>query len=314
MLHTLTSGFVRDSRKYSLLVAAQRGLRKARGFMQSDDLAQLKDSVAFQAHVRSDPEHDPLFFLSNRHYLARGLSTADRIVAAQCHYLHQDRDYQPEYATQVYTSAGLTVWEQVVKGVCYDIRLMPGNDVAYEGGLSLVLHVDGGRVCVISFSLVPTRILLPDPRPDLAQDLPAALLFVTRKQLTQVRDYQAAFNKAFDRCTPGHMCFGALAGMARAQGHLFAFGIAAERHPSFIPDMATQFQTAYNQFWLSVSGKKLSDLGYLIGLPMQLPPLELLEPTRRKRATVRRGHIAEIAQAALDTIGPLLRQSGARAD
>ena len=303
MLQRLTSGFVLDRRKYSVLVAAQRGLRKARGLLQPGGLAALHASAAFQAHIRFDPDHDPLFFLSNRHYLAQGLAVADRIAAALCHYQHQDRAFTPDYAAAVYANGALTLWAQTVNGIRYDIRLMPGNDVAYEGGLSLVLHVDGGRVCVMSFSLVPTRILLPVGQ----TGLPDNMVFVTRKQLTQERDYQVAFNKAFDRCTPGHLCLGALAGIAQAQGHSFLFGIAAERHPSFIPAMASHFQTAYSDFWRSVSGKKLSDMGYLIDLPMQLPPLESLEPTRRKRATARRQHIAGVVQATVDTIGPLLR-------
>ena len=309
MLHRLISGFVLDRRKYSVLVAAQRSLRRARGLLQSAGLAELQASAAFLAHVGFDADHDPMFYLSNRHYLAKGLPTAHRISAALCHYLHQDRAFTPAYMAQAHSAAGLTLWNRTVNNIRYDIRLMPGNDVAYEGGQSLVLHVDGGRVCVMSFSLVPARILLPASTfcPADAADPPETLLFVTRKQLTQVRDYQAAFNTAFDRCTPGHLCFGALAGIAQAQGHKFVFGIAAERHPSFIPAMATQFQTAYNNFWLSVSGRKLSDMGYLITLPMQLPALETLEPTRRKRATARRAHIAQVVQTTLDTIGPLLR-------
>ena len=303
MLHRLTSGFVLDRRKYSVFVAALRSLRKARGLLQSASLAELQASAAFQAHVGFDAGHDPLFFLSNRHYLARGLPVADRVGAALCHYQQQDMGFTRDYAAQVYVTGGLTVWAQTVNNIRYDIRLMPGNDVAYEGGLSLVLHVDGGRVSVMSFSLVPTRIMLPDT----PTGVPETLLFITRKQLTPVRDYQSAFNIAFDRCTPGHLCLGALTGFAKAQGHGFVFGIAAERHPSFIPAMATQFRTAYNEFWLSVSGRKLSDMGYLINLPMQLPALETLEPTRRKRATARRAHIAQVVQTTLDTIGPLLR-------
>ena len=303
MLHTLTSGFLLDCRKYSGLVAAQRGLRKARALFQSHDLAQLMASAAFQAHVRFDADHDPLFFVSNRHYLAQNLSARDRTAAALCHYHHQDRAFQPGYAAQVYADQGLILWQKTVENIRYDISLLPGNDVAYEGGLSLVLHVDGGRVCVMSFSLVPTRILVPDA----PIRLPDTLIFVTRKQLTQERQYQAAFNRAFDRCTPGHLCFGALAGIAQAQGHSFVFGIAAERHPSFIPAMASQFLTAYSDFWLSMSGQKLSDMGYLIELPIQFQALETLEPTRRKRAIARRAHIGQVAKAALDSIGPHLR-------
>lgn len=303
LLQTLTSGFVQDSRKYSVLVAAQRGLRKVRALSQGGAVQLLAGSAAFNNHMKADSDHDPLFYLSHRHYLARGLTPAQRTQAALCHYQHEDSRFGADYTDQVYHGSGLILWAATVDAVHYDIRLLPGNDVLYEGGLSVVLHVNGGRVCVLSFSVVPTTTVLPAG----PADLPPTITFVTRKQLTQTREYQSAFNRAFDRCTPAHLCFAALSGIAIAQGRRLAFGIAPEKHPSFAPELTAQFQRSYGDFWLSLSGRKLSPWGYLMDLPMRLTTLDALDAPRRKRALARRAHIDGVLNATLDSIRPHLR-------
>lgn len=289
------------------MTALQRARRKLLVLGYQSDLALLAGSPAFRAHVARGTQRDPLFFVSHRHYLAKGLTAWQRLDAAVCHYRHEDTRFGPGYGVQVYQGGGLKLWEKTVAGVRYDIRLSQGNDVLYEGGLSIVLHVDDGRVCVLTFSVVPTTLVMPDLAPEQDAAIGQKIIFVTRKQLTPVRDYQTAFNAAFDRCTPAHLCFAALSGLALAQGFHCAFGIAPDRHPSFAPELSGQFQTAYSDFWLSLSGRKLSSLGYLIDLPMQLTPIDLLSGNRRKRALVRRAHGEQVLADTLERLTPHLR-------
>ncbi|WP_431300262.1 DUF535 family protein [Tabrizicola sp. BL-A-41-H6] len=271
----------------------------------------LSGMTSFQCHFAAIGESDPLFFLSSQHYLVRGLTPRERLAAALCHYGHEESAFHPGYIDQVYRNGGLRIWGCVVDGTAYDIRLMIGNDVAYEGGLSLVFHVNGGRVCVLSFSLVPTALVLPGLRVGHGDTpLKDTIHFVTRKQLAQDHAYQAAFNKAFDRTTPAHLCFGALTGLVLAQGHHHAVGIDTERHPSFAEPFRAQFQTAYADFWASFSGRKNSEFGYLIDLPLQLTPLEHLDARRRKRAIARRDHMHTVQQHALTVIASQLRGKG----
>ena len=125
---------------------------------------------------------------------------------------------------------------------------------------------------------------------------------MTRKQLTGERDYQAAFNKAFDRSTPAHLCFGALVGLARAQEHHQVMGIDPERQPSFSEPKRSQFTTAYADFWTSLGGRKVSAFGYLVDVPTQMTPLESLDASRRKRAKARRAHMDAVERSAWETI------------
>lgn len=307
-LLAVASGFRADWQRYSGPAAALHALRASRIVAMGGAYRRLASLPAFQGHAAASAERDPLFFLAHAHYLARGLTARQRTVAALTHYRHESEAFAPAYLDQVYRRGGLALWQESVAGVAYDIRLMPGNDVLHEGGLSLVLHVDGARVCVMSFSLVPTRLVLPTHRagqggPPLRETIP----FVVRKQLTSERDYQAAFNKAFSRSTPAHLCFAALAGLALEQGHHHVMGIDPERHPSFSQDRRSQFATAYADFWTSLAGRKASPFGYLVAVPTQMTPLEDLDASRRKRAKARRAHMDAVERRARDAIRGYLR-------
>jgi uncharacterized protein VirK/YbjX len=260
--------------------------------------------------MASNSGDDLFFYLSHRHYLARGLSVRARSDSALCHYQHECHAFDPAYLEQVYSQDGLTLWRETVDGVAYDIRLVPGMDVLYEGGLSVVLNVNGGRVCVLSFSWMPRHLLLPaEPVGGSEGTGSATIPFVVRKQLAYNHAYQAEFNKAFSRTMPAHLVFAALAGIALPQGYREVVGIAAERHLAACEQNRPQLQRAYDEFWSSLCGQPFSPFGYLIGLPLQLTSLDDLNASQRKRAKVRRAHIDAVRQSAEETIRPYLRGS-----
>ncbi len=307
MLSNLISGFFADCKGYSVPVATVRAIRASRIYGMGDLRQQLSANAAFSSHVSTGAKHDPIFFLSHRHFLARGLTAQQRAEIAVVHYQHEVNALNDSYFEAVYRDDGLVLWKETIEGETYDIRLMPGNDVLYEGGLSLVFHFNGIRICVVSFSTVPTKMFLPDFAPGKDEpQLQQTIFFVTRKQLTTDRSYQKAFNKAFDRSTPAHFCFGALTGLALAEGHRYFVGIEPEVHPSYTNDLREHFATAYTEFWESLSGRKVSPFGYLIDLPMKMTPLDNLEASKRKRALSRRKHIETVRNRAFQTLRPYM--------
>lgn len=296
-----------DRCRYRPLTVGVRALRRSRLLGMGGDFAALVASPSFAAHVAAEGEGDPLFFLSHRYYLAKGLSARARLQAALYHYRHQDRAFSPDYFEKVYRRGGLPLWRADTGGHRYDILLQPGRDVAYEGGLSLALRADGACLCVLSFSQVPGRLLTG------AGDgpaLPAALPFISRKHLTRDHGYQAPYNRAFHRVTPAHMVFAAFAGLAMAQGQRLALGIAPARHPSDSAALGPHFRASYDEFWQSLGGRRVHAGDYLIALPWQLRPLEGIEAARRKRALARRAIMEEVRQSALARIAPLLVPAG----
>lgn len=291
-----------DLRSYALPVAGLRSLRRLRALLAPAAVSRLLASRSQAAHAAAEAPGDLLSFLSHRHYLARGLSARARIAAAECHYLHQDRAFCDSGFRAVYLDGGLRLWVATVDGRCYDILLTAGRDVTEEGGLSLVLRLNGGPLCVLSFSLIPREIL----NPEAGHALPPRVWFIGRKHLSHHHDYQPAFHKAFHRVTAAQMVMAAFAGLARATGHGLAVGIGAARHPSNEPARAEQFEQAYDGFWTDIGATPMGP-DYLIPLPLPQKPLDAMDAARRKRTRQRRAVQQAIETAAAETLAPLLR-------
>lgn len=294
------SGLGADLRVHHLPAAFARAARGVRVLGLPAVHARLSNSPAYRAHVAQVAPRDRLFYLSHRHYLARGLTVSERAEAALAHYLHEDGAFDETYADLVYAGDGLRLWSANVGGVAYDVRLMAGNDVLYEGGLSAVLHVDGGRVCVISFSMLPA-ILAGTTGPG------GLVPFITRKQSAADHSWQTSFNKAFNRATPAHFAFAALAGWAMAQGHRQALGIDPSRHPSAPPEADSAFVRSYRGFWDSLQGRWVAPLGAFIDLPIRMTSTEDMTAQRRVRALARRAHVEEVRVSAEATMRRHLR-------
>ena len=295
-----------DRQRYGLPGSILRSARRARIMLSVPRWPELARNPAFAVHAAVAGDGDPMFFLSHRHYLMRGLTTRQRIDAATTHYRHEIEAFGADYLRAVYRQRALTLWRHEAEGVCYDITLMPGNDVAHEGGLSLVLHADGGRICVLSFSLMPRAVAGFEG----VTSVPEALYVVTRKQLTRERAYQTAFNKAFDRSTPAHLCFGAMQGIVLAMGHSVVAGIAGQAQPSHKPDMADAFARSYDDFWASMGGQAMSPRAWLMRAPAELPDLDAMDASQRKRARGRRRHAQAVMEQTRAVIEALRRAPG----
>jgi uncharacterized protein VirK/YbjX len=282
LVRVIVDGLRSDLRAQPIRTSAVRALRSLRVFGANRMARELLANEAFCAHVHTIDGSDWLCFLSHRSYLARGLSTRQRTGCALSHYGQEMTTFDDEYRRQVYRDGGLVLWVAEVDGVRYSARLTPGNDVLYEGGLSVVLFVDEERVCVVSHSRIEGSLigLRPGPR-----------LFITRKQLTPERGYQAAFNSAFDRATPAHLCIAALTGVALALGDDWIAAIRPRVHPSFEAHRADRLEAAYSEFWESLSGRPRSAMAYEIAVPLAMTPLSDLTAKARKRAMLRRQHL-----------------------
>jgi uncharacterized protein VirK/YbjX len=302
VIDNIAKGLVEDCLKYSPPVAILRAFRAGRFISMRDIRARLQNNQAYAGHVRTIGNTDPLFFLSHRYFLAKGLSARQRAQCALFHYEYEVNNFGPLYLDRVYRGDGLTLWSEKIDGNTYDIKLTPGNDVLYEGGLSIVFHFNGERVCVVSYSTVPSVTFNPQ-----AKSPKGAEIFVTRKQLASNHDYQKAFNKAFDRTTPAHLCIGALAGLAMAQGYQRFIGIEPEFHPSCFSNTRKHFDVAYTQFWESLSGRKESPFGTVVSLPLKLPSVDEMDAKARKRALARRQHMENVRQSVYQIMKSAIR-------
>lgn len=279
----------------SFHIAYIRVLRSLRLIFYPKQLQRVLESKAYHQHVNNLDEYDPLFFISHRTYLAKGLPTTKRIKATANHYGYEAENFKDQYLREMEDNA-LYLWKASFEGVSFDLRLAHGNDVLYEGASSIVFYQNNERICVISFSIVQaTDFLITSVRESFAISDSDNLLFITRKQPTSDYSYQKIFNKAFDRTTPAHLCMGALVGYAKTLGFQHAIGVSVASHPSLKSEHQHTLEAAYDDFWVSLNGEKLSSYGYLFNLPLKLTSLDNLDAKARKRATARREHADQVA-------------------
>ena len=274
----------------SLPVACVRLLRSSTLLTMRSDAVTLRDNWALRRHVELTDPSDHFFYVSHRHYLVRGLTRRQRTQAALHHYAHEMEAFDEGYRARVYGGEGLRLWSCRVRDHAYELRLEPGHDVLYEGGLTVTLRIDGGRVAVMSFATVhPSSIGCTGDDP---------VLFVARNQRASDHAYQSSFHAAFDRCTPAHFCLAGVAAIAKAQGIRAVYGARATSQVSFRPDRAATFEKAYGEFWYSAGGKVSGPSTVKIPVPLRLTPLELMSTKSRRRAVRRRRHLDEIDDGA----------------
>lgn len=308
MIPRLYQGFSADRRTRSLSVACLRLLRSSPLIVHADQGRALLDNVAFRGHVAAIDGTDNFFYLSHRHYLARGLTRRQRTALAVHHYRHEVTTFDDDYLQAVYREGGLTLWQETVDGTEFDIVLVPGSDVLWEGGLSVVLRVNGGRVCVLSYSNVDRETIFDlEAQPDVTEQ--GSTLFVSRKQLAADHGYQRAFNRAFDRCSAAHLCLAAIEGIALVQDFRSLAAVRPSAQPSCTPDRVEQFEVAYGDCWQSLAGTIRGRFAYELAVPMQLTSLDQLTSKARNRAKRRRGHLAAVRQATTTTMRRLLRRA-----
>jgi uncharacterized protein VirK/YbjX len=296
MLPRLFHGFSIDRARMSLPVACLRVLRTSPLLTMPEVRRALLTNVALRRHVESIAATDHFFYMSHRHYLAQGLTRRQRAMVALHHYEREMSTFDEAYFCRVYDEQGLTLWQEDVAGVEYELRLSPGTDVLYEGGLSVTMFVDGGRVAVLSFTYVERAVIFED------EHEVGSTMFVSRKQLASDHAYQRVFNAAFDRCSVGHVCMAAVAGIAEAQGIISIAAIRSEAQPGYDPAQGQRFAVAYTEFWESFAGQVRGRFAHDLRLPLQLRPLNELPAKARRRARRRRTHLEAIVEQATETI------------
>jgi len=280
----------------SLPIACLRLLRVSPVLAYLDEGRALLDNPAYQRHIASVAQSDFFFYLSHRYYLAQGLSRGQRTELACDHYAHEVSAYDPAYFDAVYRNGGLSLWRREISGTNFEVVLVPGSDALCEGGLSAVLRVDGGRVCVVSFSHARRDIVF-DRETEVG-----ATLFVCRKQLAANHDWQPRFNRAFDRCSVAHFCMAAVAGVALAHGYSSIGAVRPEAQASCTEERYPKFRASYGKFWESLGGHIRGPFAYELPIPVAMTPLDELNAKRRHRARRRRKHIAEVRDCARATI------------
>jgi hypothetical protein len=251
----------------------------------------------FESQIDSDLEADVLFHVSHRHFLAIGLSFAQRLACAQRHFAHEDARYDRAYQVAVYgPGPGMLLWSQQVGEVVYSIRLRSPADLRHEGPLSVVLMANQDWLHETSLAWVDAK-LFGDPAAS------GVLMFITRNQSVR-HDHAAlmAFRRDFPQNSPSYFCLAAIHGMAQVNGQTHIAGIKGESQIAYDPAFASSFRSSYCEFWKVFGGVELQQWALLMPVPAQVQPISALKAKHRARAKARRQNWSDICDRVVEAL------------
>ena len=158
-----------------------------------------------------------------------------------------------------------------------------------EGELSLNLEVNGTVVFILSFTIVPGRVV----------GLEAAdVLMITRLQgVRGCRPQIHDVTKALHEVAPNALLVAALQGIAKAFGIANLAGICAADHANYSEADSTSFEEAYDDFWGELGAIKNSTNFFLCSIPPKEKPLVFIRNGHKARTRKKRKFKQEIAES-----------------
>ncbi|MCA1855085.1 VirK/YbjX family protein [Massilia oculi] len=275
-----------------------RSLRVLRYWREHQALCRL-DLV--RRHVAGAPGADLFRHLSQRSYLARGLSVRERVQCVLSHYRFEDASFGGAYHQAVHGGSGLTLWQHEAAlddgQHVFSLRLQAARRALAEGegGLAISLLADGRPLHRLCYSWVDGALA--------GAALPT-VPFITRNEgrWHDAGAAFAAFEQAFPNNSPSFFCFAAMQGLAQALGIDQVAAIKCAERVSGDARAPQQADNAYDGFWRILGGIEQPGRAYLVHLPFYLKPLADMPSKHRKRAAQRRECWRAIGDAARGTL------------
>jgi hypothetical protein len=274
------------------LVSLVRSLRVLMFYRDHRALCQLD---VYRNYVAARAGDDLFHHLSQRDYLAKGLTARQRVGCALTHYRFEETTFNADYKQAVYLAGGLTLWQHAADGSNFLIRLEMASRQHAEGDLTIALVADGKCLHRLSFTWVEGATV----------GVPAPMVpFVARNEGRWIDSGEAfeAFEHAFPNNSPSFFCFSAIQGVAQAVGMGQVVAVRCDAHVAYDPEQVKHCANAYDGFWKILGGVEMLGHGYLIALPFYLKPLADMPSKHRKRAALRREQWRAIGDAARSTL------------
>jgi uncharacterized protein VirK/YbjX len=247
---------------------------------------------------------DPLHFMSNSGYLARGWPLRKRFEAALYHYEQDSTLYDDAYLQRVEGGTGLLLWASGSDGHAFDLRLVAPADSRCEGDLCVQMRVDDVCVACMAFAWIDSAAF---------GDAQGHSMFVTRNQTLRVPELET-FRASFRQNSPTYFCLAAVCAIAQVDGMRHIYGIRHDRQLSYRPEYEQGFRNSYTDFWTRFGGQPSNDYALQVNLPLKLTSLQDLKPSHRSRAERRRAQWAEVATQTHSVIGAHRRRSSPTAE
>jgi uncharacterized protein VirK/YbjX len=255
-------------------------------FPRQVEMYHVLNNSVFAGTISGDPLF-PFRYL-NQNYLTCKLTVTERASSFLHHYSRLNTLLSAPLLLQI-LHRDFTLLEIREGGDLYRIAMELSRSIYTEGELSLNLEVNGTAVFVLSFTIVPGRVVgleVPD------------VLMITRLQgvrgsQRQIRDV----TKALHEVAPNALLVAAIQGIAKAFGIANLAGICAADHANYSDADSTSFEEAYDDFWGELGATKNAANFFLCSIPPKEKPLVLIRNGHKARTRKKRKFKQEIAEA-----------------
>lgn len=255
-------------------------------------LALLKDG-AFSDIPKLQPAF-PFKFLHER-FICQRLSTKDKVRCLLTNFNFMKFTLVETTLQKILAEETFLLFENKHENGHVSIAFCLSNPNYLEGEMSLLFKVDGERVFILSFTIVPG---------DVVNCLEGYSVLISRLQ--GVKGTSNAFNVAANALgvNPRIALLEALQGVARAFRIAHLSAVPGDYQSSYIDEFSELYQKAYDQFFAS-NGMSLEAGRFFQGrVPLAQSPIAELSknPSKRRRRRMRRRLRKEIADAVHDVM------------
>lgn len=237
----------------------------------------------------------PLKFAAEN-YLVRGIGTKERKLGFLHHY-ERLKQALPEEMLRSILRDRVSIFEVSEGGRQYRVTAHLSRPWDKEGELSLTLDMDGTDLYVLSFSIVPGKIL------KLAA---TEVLLVTRIQGTrgEFKSIQQT-TKSLHDVAPASLLMSALQGFGEALDAQEIVGISAVRQSAYNELYKEIFFRSYDEFFIDIGLMKTDDDLYRSPIPIPEKPMQDVKRGHKLRTKEKRVFKREIA----DTVRRFFKQN-----
>lgn len=250
------------------------------------EILQLLKLPPFAEHAQRSPRFALKYLTCD--YLVRGLSVTERAACFVHHYMRL-RAVLPERLLQQ-TLQGDVILHEIPEGANrFTLTMGLPKSLDKEGEMSLNLLVDGKVVFLLSFAIVPGKVVKSEA---------AEALLITHLQGTKgaYREIHLA-TQSLHNVAPGPVLLAALQGVAMAFGIGQLAAVCATRQTCYSEDLAAIFKSNYDDFFAELGMSRNAAGFFLSPAPMENKPLASIKKghklrTREKRAFKERIQLA----------------------
>ena len=227
-------------------------------------------------------------------YLARSFSVADRATCFTHHYQTLHSILPRPFLVRILR--GDTMLLQIREAdTRYTVTFGLSRQHDKEGELSLNFQVDGATVFIMSFTIVPGKII---------QSASSDVLFITRIQGVKGCYGQISrATKALHDVAPSALLLATLQGVGQALGIPALACISGQDQNSYCQECDSSFKTAYDHFFAELGVEKNAAGFFVADIPLNEKPLVLIKQGHKLRTREKREFKREIS----DKVNELLR-------